>query len=103
MTEISISFEKNNKGKFDFEVVQNGEILYSKEYAASTRDKTGLTQEQVFSGYVEYLQDLVNEELSNNPDFKWNSIYDFKKFAGAKTFHMFMNVEDKYISRPKAG
>lgn len=103
MTKISISFEKNNKGKFDFEVTQNGEILYSKEYVASVRDKTGLTQVQIFSGYTKYLQDLVNEELSNNPNFKWDSFYDFKKFAGAKTQHMFMAVEDKYISRPKAG
>jgi len=101
MNKINIEFKKNSKGTFDFEVNQNGLILFKKEYQAAEKTESGLTQAQVFSGYVKYLQDLVNEELSNNPDFKWNSVYDFKKFAGAKTQHMFMAVEDKYISRPK--
>jgi len=102
MNKINIEFKKNNKGTFDFEVNQNGLILFKKEYQAAEKTESGLTQAQVFSGYSNYLQDLVNESLDKNPDFKWDTFDDFKKFAGAKTQHMFWAVKDKYIDYPKA-
>lgn len=102
MNKINIEFKKNNKGTFDFEVNQNGLILFKKEYQATEKTESGLTQAQVFSGYSKYLQDLVNESLAKNPDFKWDTFDDFKKFAGAKTQHMFWAVKDKYIEYPKA-
>ena len=102
MNKINIEFKKNNKGTFDFEVNQNGLILFKKEYQAAEKTESGLTQAQVFSGYSNYLQDLVNESLAKNPDFKWDTFDDFKKVAGAKTQHMFWAVKDKYIDYPKA-
>lgn len=102
MNKINIEFKKNNKGTFNFEVNQNGLVLFKKEYQASEKSETGLTQAQVFSGYSNYLQDLVNKTLAENPDFKWNTFDEFKKFAGAKTQHMFWAVKDKYIDYPKA-
>lgn len=96
---ITISFKKNSKGTYDFSVIQNSEILYRKEYTcASQPDETGITQVQVFSGYTKYLQDLVDKEIEKNPDFKWNSFAEFKKFAGAKTQHKFWENESKYIT-----
>jgi len=102
MNKINIEFKKNSKGTFDFEVNQNGLILFKKEYQASEKTESGLTQAQVFSGYSNYLQGLANESLAKNPDFKWDTFDDFKKFAGAKTQHMFWAVSDKYIDYPKA-
>lgn len=102
MNKINIEFKKNSKGTFDFEVNQNGLILFKKEYQAAEKTESGLTQAQVFSGYSKYLQDLVNESLAKNPDFKWDTFDDFKKFAGAKTQRMFWAVKDKYIEYPKA-
>lgn len=102
MNKINIEFKKNNKGTFDFEVNQNGLILFKKEYQASEKTESGLTQAQVFSGYSNYLQDLVDKALASNPNFKWDTFDDFKKFAGAKTQHMFWAVKNKYIDYPKA-
>jgi len=102
MNQINVTFKKNNKGTYDFEVSQNGLILFKKEYQASEKNEAGLTQAQVFSGFTNFLQDLANENLSKNPDFKWNTFDEFKKFAGAKTQHMFWAVKDKYINYPKA-
>jgi len=99
---INISFKKNSKGTYDFSVIQNSKILYRKEYTcASQPDETGITQAQVFSGYTKYLQDLVDKEIEKNPDFKWNSFADFKKFAGSKTQHKFWENESKYITPAK--
>ena len=94
---IKINIVKNTKGKYDFSAVQNGKILYKKEYAASEKDETGLTQAAVFSGYCHYLQDVIDKELEKNPDFHWDSWSDFKKFAGAQRQHQFWEHESEYI------
>lgn len=100
---IKITFTKNNKGRYDFEVVQNNISLFKKEYQASEKDETGLTQAQVFAGFSNFLQDEVNKELEDNPSFKWNTSSEFKKFAGAKTQHKFWECSEDYIDYPKAG
>ena len=102
MTNIELTFNENNKGTYDFKVAQNGRLFFKKEYVASETSETGLTQAQVFSGYTNYLQDLVNEKLAKDHNFKWNTFDEFKKFAGAKTQHMFWAVKDEYIDYPKA-
>ena len=102
MAHINITFKENNKGTYDFKVVQNGLLFFKKEYTVSEDNEGVVTQAQVFSGFTHYLQDLVNEKLSKDPTFKWNSFDEFKKFAGAKTQNMFWTVRDKYISYPKA-
>ena len=102
MTHINITFEENNRGTYDFKIVQDGLLLFKKEYVASENDEAVVTQAQVFSGFTHYLQDLVNEKISKDPNFKWNSFDEFKKFAGAKTQNIFWTVRDKYIDYPKA-
>lgn len=102
MAKIDINFKENNRGTYDFKVAQDGLLLFKKEYAASDNNEAVVTQAQVFAGFTHYLQDLVNEKLSKDPNFKWNNFDEFKKFAGAKTQNMFWTVRDKYISYPKA-
>lgn len=99
---IKIKFDKNSKGTYDFEVIQEDRLLFKKEYQATVVDEaTGVTQADTFKGYCKYLQELVDAELAKNPNFKWNSFNDFKKFAGAKTQHAFMAVESNYVHHPK--
>ncbi len=102
MAKIKITFKENNRGTYDFKVIQDGLLFFKKEYTVSENDETVVTQAQVFSGFTHYLQDLVNEKLLEDPTFKWNNFDEFKKFAGAKTQNMFWTVRDKYISYPKA-
>ena len=102
MTSIKISFVKNSTGNYDYMVVQNGKMLFKKEYTASVTDETGLSQAQVFSGFANFLQDVVNKELEKNPDFHWNSFSDFKRFEGAKLQHRFWECEADYIDLPDA-
>ena len=58
MTSIKIIFLKNSTGNYDYMVVQNGKILFKKEYTAAGTDETDLSQAQVFSGFANYLQVL---------------------------------------------
>lgn len=102
MAKIDINFKENNRGTYDFTVVQNGKMFFKKEYTVSEDNEGVVTQAQVFSGFTHYLQDLVNEKLSKDPTFKWNNFDEFKKFAGAKTQNIFWTVRDKYIDYPKA-
>ena len=99
---IKIKFDKNSKGTYDFAVIQEDRLLFKKECHVTVIDEdTGVTQADTFKGYCKYLQELVDAELAKNPKFKWNSFSDFKKFAGAKMQHKFMDVESKYVHHPK--
>ena len=102
MTDIKISFAKNSTGSFDYKVVQNGKLLFKKEYPATATDETGLSQAKVFSGFAHYLQDLADKELEKDPDFHWNSFADFKQFEGPEAQRNFWEHESKYIELPDA-
>jgi len=95
---IEISFVPNATGKFDFSVKQDDTILYKKEYTASEKDETtGHTQAQLFTAYCKFLQAEVDKKLAKNPDFRWKSFQDFKKFAGAKNQNLFFENELEYF------
>mgnify|MGYP000871438722 CR=1 FL=1 len=95
---IVISFVSNPSGKFDFSIVQDSMVFYKKEYMASGRDETtGHTQAQLFKAYCKFLQEKVNKELAKNPNFRWKSFQEFKKFAGAKSQNEFFENELDYF------
>lgn len=79
MTNITISYTKNTKNKFDFTVNQDGVILYTKAYSPRTAEM------QHYMGYAiaKTAQDAVDEELARNPEFKWHSFDEFKAWLGA--------------------
>ena len=79
MTDIKITYTKNAKGKFDFVVKQNDIILYNKTYSPRTAEM------QHYMGYalVHTGQDVANEELKRNPNFKWATFEEFKSWFGS--------------------
>jgi len=102
MTDIKIRFERNSANNYDFSVVQNGKVLFKKEYSAGVKDESGLSQVAVFSGFTKYLQDLADKEIEKNPNFHWKSFAEFKRFEGAKTQHAFLEHEAEYVDLPDA-
>ena len=59
MAHINITFKENNKGTYDFKVVQNGLLFFKKEYTVSEDNEGVVTQAQVFSGFTHYLQTFI--------------------------------------------
>jgi len=102
MNKISITFKNNNNNKYDFKVEQNGLALYKKEYMADKKyTDTDLVDNQAsaFSAFVDYVQDRVNAELQSNPNFKFDSLEQFKKFMGAKLQKEFYLVQEEYFAK----
>lgn len=52
---------------------------------------------QLFTAYCKFLQVEVDKKLAKNPDFRWKSFQDFKKFAGAKNQNLFFENELEYL------
>ncbi len=48
MAKIDINFKENNRGTYDFTVVQNGKMFFKKEYTVSEDNEGVVTQAQVF-------------------------------------------------------
>lgn len=78
MTDIKITYTQNAKGKYDFVAKQNGVIIYEKTYSP-IKSKN---QHLMGIALVETLQEVADEEIKNNPEFKWNSFEEFKSWAG---------------------
>ncbi|UKM62990.1 hypothetical protein [Levilactobacillus phage ENFP1] len=104
MNSIKVSFDKNRNNKYTFEVVQNGETLFKKEYTADKKyTDTDLVENQAdnFSAFVDYVQDRVNVELLDNPNFIFDNLDQLKKFMGAKLQKQFYEVQNKYFAKYK--
>lgn len=102
MNKISVTFSKNKYNKYTFEVKQNGKNLYKKDYVADkTYTDTDMVPNQAvaFHGFVDYIQDRVNFELKRDPEFKFDDLEQFKKFAGAKLQKEFYTVQEKYFEK----
>jgi len=99
---IKLTFKKNSRGFYDFKVVQDEVLLYTKEYSVTkSYSDMGLTQAEGFLAFTKFLQDQADLELEHNPDFKWNSFTEFKRWAGAKMQHKFFEHLYDYIEAPK--
>lgn len=104
MNKIVVTFKKNKYNKYIFEVKQNGELLYKKEYIADKKyHDTDLVNNQAdaFSAFVDYTQDKINAELLANPNFSFDNLEQLKKFMGTKLQKDFYQVQKKYFAKYK--
>lgn len=76
MTDIKFSYVKNSKGKYTFKLIQDGIIMFEKDYAP----KLDQNQHILSSSLVEILNEDVQKELDKNPNFKWTAFEDAKRW-----------------------
>lgn len=76
MTDIKFSYVKNSKGKYTFKLTQDNIILFEKDYSP----KLELNQHLLGLAIVEIFNEDVQKELQANPDFKWTSFDDAKRW-----------------------
>lgn len=74
MTNIKFYYIQNAKGKFVFKLVQDGIIMFEKDYSP----KIDRGQDLLGIAFVETLNDNIQKELQKNPDFKWKSFDEAK-------------------------
>lgn len=78
MTNIEIKYTPNAKGKYDFSVTQNGNLLYEKTYSpvkSKNQHYMGMAQ-------IAEMQATADRELEINPNFMWADFEEFKSWAG---------------------
>lgn len=95
---INLSFKENSKGKFVLKVVQNNVVFYQREYDANRKivgDPFYDNQKDAMKDYVNYLQKLVDKKFEANPNFRWKTLEEFKRFAGSRTTNSFLAEKEK--------
>jgi len=95
---IKLSFKENSKGKFVLQIIQNNVLFYQKEYDANRKiigDPFYDNQKDLMKDFVDYLQKLVNKKFETNPKFRWKTLEEFKRFAGARTVNSFLAEKQK--------
>lgn len=99
---IKVTFNKESSGKYIFKFIQNDMVMFKKEYSLTSKiDSDWKDQTTIASAYVKFIQSKIDKELKNNPNFKFKGFSDFKKYAGAKMQHEFLDHEVEYM--PKVG
>lgn len=97
---IKVTFNKNSSGKYIFKFVQDGTVLFKKDYYLTGKfDSAWKDQPTVASAYVKFIQSKINEELKINPDFRFKGFQDFKQYIGAKMQHEFFDHEAEYLPK----
>lgn len=95
---IKLSFKENSKGKFVLKIIQNNVLFYQKEYDANKKivgDPFYNNQKDLMKDFVNYLQKLVDKKFENNSNFRWNTLEEFKRFAGSRTVNSFLAEKQK--------
>lgn len=95
---IKLNLKKNNKGKFVFTIIQNNVLFYQREYALNRKiigDPFYDNQKDLTNDFVDYLQKLVNKKIEDNPNFRWKTLEEFKRFAGLQTVNAFLAEKAK--------
>jgi hypothetical protein len=97
---IKLTFVKNQSGKYDLSLNQNGKNLFVQEYDASKKYTSGWkNQATLFTAYVKFVQRKINEELDKNPNFHFNGYKEFKKYAGSRMINDFFDHEAEYMPK----
>lgn len=95
---IKLTFKENNRGKFDFVIIQNNVLFYQREYSVNKEiigDPFYDNQKDLIKDFVDYLQRLINKKLEDNPNFHWKTLKEFKCFAGLQAQNSFFVEKEK--------
>lgn len=104
MSNITISYEPNNKGKYDFVVMQNGIKFYNKTYSP----KHDEMQEYLGHSLVMAANIALTKEFNRNPNFQWNSFDEFKEWISSRTLrdqalNYYAEHEKEWLTNPDMG
>lgn len=101
---IKITYNKNTKNKYDWRVEQNGIEFFTKTYSPQ------INKLQHYMGHAlaKVAQDAINNEIENNPDFKWNTFADYKAWLSSpqlreKAVTYFNEHESEWSQNPNKG
>jgi len=91
MTNIKLSYTKKTSNKFTFLTEVDGKVLGDRVYTGTPEDH------KLFSGFVDYMQDRIDEELKQDPGFTFHTLKDFRAWANASVQQDYLDYLDSQL------
>lgn len=84
MTDIKLTYTKKTSNKYNFLTVVNGKTIGDRDYSGTKEDH------ELYAGFVDFMNNLIQQELADNPNFTFNNVDEFRAWANS-------SVQKQYI------
>lgn len=91
MNNIKLSYKKKTSNKYTFLTEVNGKIIGDRVYTGTPEDH------KLFSGFVDYMQERIEEELKQSKDFTFHSLKEFRAWANASVQQDYLDYLDSQL------
>ena len=88
MNTIKLSYIKKTSNKYTFLTEVNGKVIGDRDYAGTKSDH------ELFAGFVDYMQKLIDKELVDNPNFTFKNVDEFRAWANSSVQRSFVAYLD---------
>lgn len=88
MNTIKLSYTKKTSNKYTFLTEVNGKVIGDRDYAGTKSDH------ELFAGFVDYMQKLIDNELVDNPNFTFKNVDEFRTWANSSVQRSFVAYLD---------
>ena len=88
MNTIKLSYTKKTSNKYNFLTEVNGKVIGDRDYAGTKSDH------ELYAGFVDYMQKLIDKELVDNPNFTFKNVDEFRAWANSSVQRSFVAYLD---------
>ena len=88
MNTIKLTYTKKTSNKYSFITEVNGRVIGNRDYAGTKSDH------ELYAGFVDYMQKLIDNELVDNPSFTFKNVDEFRAWANSSVQRSFVAYLD---------
>ena len=88
MNTIKLTYTKKTSNKYSFITEVNGKVIGYRDYVGTNEDH------ELYSGFVDYMQMLIDKELVDNPNFTFKNVDEFRAWANSSVQRSFVAYLD---------
>ena len=88
MNTIKLSYTKKTSNKYSFITEINGKVIGDRYYVGTKSDH------ELYAGFVDYMQMLIDKELRDNPNFTFKNVDEFRAWANSSVQRSFVAYLD---------
>ena len=88
MNTIKLTYTKKTSNKYSFITEVNGKIIGNRDYVGAKSDH------ELYAGFVDYMQKLIDNELVDNPNFTFKNVDEFRAWANSSIQRSFVAYLD---------
>ena len=91
MNKIELGYTKKTSNKYTMTTKVNGHLIGERDYTGTPDDH------ELYSGFVDFMQDRIDKELEDNPNFIFKNVDDFRAWANSSVQRDYVAYLDSLV------